>query len=129
MNHPFLISLKRMKRDSDDCPQLFIYIDHKYFCCTFCVECGNYLEGKTENVKCMCDQRETYFRVYKNFFETFSDSYGGDIFDDYLENSEQANPMVMNYMYRAILFGISYKEKCYNNIDDNIVENVISFLV
>ena len=129
MNHPFIVSLKRMRRDNDGSPQIFIYIDHKYFSSAFCIDCGNYIESKVQSIKCICDQRGTYFQVYKSFFETFSDTYDGDIFDEYLEFSEEANPVVMHYMYKAIFFGISYKERCFNNIDDNIVDNVISYLV
>ena len=130
MNHPFLISLKRMIRQ-DDCsssPSVFIFVDHKYFKPIFCVDCGNYFEKKNKNIGCFCDERNTLFKLYQNFFDTFCETYDGDVFDDYLEFTDEVHPEILRYIYKAVLFGITFKQVNYNNIGDYVFENILSYL-
>lgn len=125
--------LKKIRRESDINPEVFIVFERRHIHSIFCISCGNYLIKKpiSRNIHCFCDYRNTMYLVYKNFIETFSEDYGGDEIDDYLETSsyEGCHPDLIKYILNVVLFGETYQRSYHNNIDDLLTENILSFLV
>ena len=71
------------------------------------------------------------FENYQNFINEIPDDYSGDELENFMEEPENENnvqKIVLNYIHRMVLFGMIYKENYYNNIDDNITEQILSFL-
>jgi nitrogen regulatory protein PII-like uncharacterized protein len=75
--------------------------------------------------------------VNQNFINEISDDYSGSMSDeleDFMEessieeNENNVKKIVLNYIHRMVLFGMIYKENYYNNIDDNITDQILSFL-
>lgn len=122
--------VKKIYRDYDS-PEVDIKFENRSINCIFCVNCGNYLikKPKSRNIDCFCDNRKTFFLIYKNFIETFSDYYSGDEIDDYIESPEGAHPALVKYIFNLILFGEIYKKPFFNRIDDFVTDNIISFIV
>lgn len=72
------------------------------------------------------------FENYQNFINEIPDDYSGDELEDFMEeptdNENNVQKIVLNYIHRMVLFGMIYKETYYNHIDDNITEQILSFL-
>lgn len=124
--------LNKIYRYNDGSPEVVILFENKNIHCIFCIICGNYLitNPKARNIHCFCDNRKTFFLIYKCFIETFSDNYSGDEIDDYIELSyKDAHPGLVKYIFNIILFAEIYKKPYFNRIDDFITDNIISFIV
>jgi hypothetical protein len=72
------------------------------------------------------------FENYQNFINEIPDDYSGDELEDFMEeppdNENNVQKIVLNYIHRMVLFGMIYKETYYNHIDDNLTEQILSFL-
>ena len=72
------------------------------------------------------------FEYYQNFINEIPDDYSGDELEDFMEeptdNENNVQKIVLNYIHRMVLFGMIYKETYYNHIDDNITDQILSFL-
>jgi hypothetical protein len=72
------------------------------------------------------------FENYQNFINEIPDDYSGDELEDFMEeptdNENNVQKIVLQYIHRMVLFGMIYKETYYNHIDDNITEQILSFL-
>lgn len=72
------------------------------------------------------------FENYQNFINEIPDDYSGDELEDFMEeptdNENNVQKIVLNYIHRMVLFGMIYKETYYNHIDDNITDQILSFL-
>ena len=44
------------------------------------------------------------------------------------EDENHVKKSMIKYIHRMVLFGMTYKENYYNNIDENITENILNFL-
>jgi hypothetical protein len=44
------------------------------------------------------------------------------------DNENNVQKIVLNSIHRMVLFGMIYKETYYNHIDDNLTEQILSFL-
>jgi predicted membrane-bound dolichyl-phosphate-mannose-protein mannosyltransferase len=130
-NNRTLTILKNIYRDHETSPEVVINFERKSIKSIFCINCGNYLikNPKSRNIYCFCDNRKTFFLIYKNFIETFSDYYSGDEIDDYIESHEGAHPALVKYIFNLILFGEIYKKPFFNQVDDFITHKILSFIV
>ena len=72
------------------------------------------------------------FENYQNFINEIPDDYSGDELEDFMEeppdNENNVQKIVLQYIHKMVLFGMIYKETYYNHIDDNITEQILSFL-
>ena len=72
------------------------------------------------------------FENYQNFINEIPDDYSGDELEDFMEqppdNENNVQKIVLNYIHRMVLFGMIYKETYYNHIDDNLTDQILSFL-
>jgi hypothetical protein len=72
------------------------------------------------------------FENYQNFINEIPDDYSGDELEDFMEeppdNENNVQKIVLNYIHQMVLFGMIYKETYYNHIDDNLTEQILSFL-
>ena len=123
--------LNKIYRYDDDSPEVVILFESKNIHSIFCINCGNYLiiNPKLRNIHCFCDNRKTFFLIYKRFIETFSDNYSGDEIDDYIKSPENIHPTLVKYIFNLILFGEIYDKTYFNRIDDFITDNIISFIL
>jgi hypothetical protein len=126
-----LVILNKIYRYEDESQEVVILFEGKNFHTIFCVNCGNYLitNPKLRHIHCFCDNRKTFFLIYKNFIETFSDNYSGDEIDDYIDSYEGAHPTLVKYIFNLILFGETYNKHYFNRIDNFITDNIISFIL
>ena len=77
----------------------------------------------------MMDDEQT-FEYYQNFINEIPDDYSGDELEDFMEEPpvNEVQKIVLQYIHRMVLFGMIYKETYYNHIDNNITEQILSFL-
>jgi len=72
------------------------------------------------------------FENYQNFINEIPDDYSGDELEDFMEqppdNENNVQKIVLKYIHRMVLFGMIYKETYYNHIDDNLTDQILSFL-
>jgi len=98
----------------------------------FCEDCGNYLyfqENYNEKIICLCDKIPKIFKNYREFIEEIPDIASGDELDDYIEYPEGGNREFLKYIYNMVLFGMTYDKSYYYGMDNNIVDNILSYSI
>lgn len=104
----------------------------RFFESYFCDVCGNYIyfeENYNEKIICLCDKIPKIFKNYREFIEEIPDITSGDELDDYIEYPEDGHPDFVKYIYNMVLFGITYNKPYYNSINNDIVENILSYTI
>ena len=93
----------------------------------FCLRCGNYITftgRKSNKIICNCiDKRDGLYNVFKNYliYEIPRD-FGGDSWED------QFYPIPSwSYLNRILLFCITRNKKYYNNLNNNLINNILSY--
>jgi len=108
--------------------------EDKILSAIFCQFCGNYVKDIDNlpfqpNFICYCDERPRMYETYRDFIHEIPDYTSGDDLDDYIEHPEDAHQNFMKYIYNMVLFGITYQDRNYSKLDDNIKENILKYLV
>ena len=68
-------------------------------------------------------------RAKQTFENEIPDDYSGDELEYFMEEStSDVQKIVLQYIHRMVLFGMIYKENYYNNVDEYITEQILSFL-
>ena len=101
----------------------------RFFESYFCEDCGNYLESNNEKIICLCDRIPKIFKNYQEFIEEIPDIASGDELDDYIEDPEGGNREFVKYIYNMVLFGMTYDKSYYYGMDNNIIENILSYTI
>ena len=120
-----------VRYEEHDKTECWIRINDTSFHILFCRYCGNYFDIKHDNIRnlsCTCDKDSIIYENYQDFINNFPDYTSGDEIDDYIEHPEYAHKGMLNYIYKMILFGITYKN--FKNIhkDKYIENNILEYL-
>jgi len=128
--HAFVDYIKRYDLHNDD---MVLRINDTIYDCTFCINCGNYIESNTnkniKNITCFCDRIPILYNSYKQFLEEIPDYTSGDELEDYIDNPESSNKGFMKTIYNTVLFGMTYDHDYYNKIDQYIIQNILEYTI
>lgn len=124
-----LLNIYRYDLQSSD--HMEINASGRFFESYFCDDCGNYLyldNNYNKNIICRCGIPKI-FKNYQEFIEEIPDIASGDELDDYIEDPEGGNREFVKYIYNMVLFGMTYDKSYYYCMDNNIIENILSYTI
>ena len=129
-----------IRYEEHDKTECWIRINDTTYHIILCKYCGNYFDEKyanTKNLFCLCDRDSILYENYQHVINNFADYTSGDEIDDYIEYPEDANKDLMKYIYKIVLFGMTYKDTkkyihknyIHKNIDGYIETQILDYII
>ena len=121
--------LKRLTPNDEN--EMHLIINEKNISILFCSICGNYMIKNSSNkyLHCFHDERIYLYKIYREVIENFETYTSGDAFDEYILYPENICKFWKYYIYNIVLFGLINNKNYQNRIDDNIKENILSYII